>query len=458
MTDLASTFRNFMDSQFYRDDKINSYHREALSNQNYIPKLPRRITPSSNHDNIAIAVSGGADSLALLILANKWAQDNDIKIIALTVNHNLRSEAAAEALYVSKLCAQINVKHHILEWRREKNTSSMHKSARDARYKLITNYCSLNNISTLLTAHHADDRIETFFIRLSKASGLIGLTSDEAHYYNNIRILRPLSNVYKKQLQKYLSDFKITPCEDPSNYDPKYQRSNIRKWIDLIPKELNPDLFKARILESCDHLKISADVVKQKLIQELAERSVIYPDGSASFYRHDMRNDDAQIELLLLSHLLTTVSGFDYQPRAESIELLLQKLSKESCKATLHGCCIEKQNNKIYIYRSFGKSLPSKIPLSKQIKWDGRWRANLDNDELIVSFLSMDNYIELKKDKKFVDLVKKVNKNILFSLPALFRLEKVVALPHMNYYNDSAAEKVTFTFEPSYTSRLIHFC
>ena len=227
-----------------------------------------------------------------------------------------------------------------------------------------------------------------------------------------------------------------------------------------MPQELDPDLFKARILQSYDHLKDSSNAVKQQLIEELAKRSTIYPYGSASYSFSSSRfGQESEIELLILSHLLTTVSGFDHTPRAESVALLLQKLlSTESSKTTLHGCLIEKKHNKIYIYRSFGKTLPTPQLLSSKIKWDNRWRANLDNDNIIVSFLSMENYIELKKDKKFVDLAKNMDKNILFTIPTLFIIEKVIALPHMNYYNDSAAEKVTFTFEPSYTSRLIHFC
>ncbi len=409
-------------------------------------------------NKLAIAVSGGTDSLALLLVAQKWAQENNLILVALTVDHNLRPESSDEAEYVSALCRKMNIEHHILPWHKAEKTSPMHASSREARYQLLTDYCNQNNIATLLTAHHADDRIENFFIRLSKASGLIGLTNNNINFYNNIMVLRPLFNIYKKQLQEYLSALKITPCEDPSNYDSKYQRSNIRKWLDLMPKELDPDLFKARILQSCDHLKHSADETKQRLIKELAERSVIYPYGSATLRGNDIESSENGIELLILSHILTTISGFDNNPRAESVELLLQQLSSESCKATLHGCIIEKQNGETHIYRSFGKTPPPPSPLSSRIKWDGRWRANLDDDDLTVSFLSMENYIELKKEQKFATLVKKVNKNILFTIPALFRLEKVVALPHMNYYNDSAAEKVTFTFEPSYTSRLIHFC
>jgi tRNA(Ile)-lysidine synthase len=470
-------------------------------------------------NQIAVAVSGGADSLALLLLCHEWSQGgllrtyrhgeevikptwpssnfypsiarvdtdvvkmttsvdchgakaprndektypqtsstakNNITLIALTVDHQLRKESLAEARYVAKICNERNITHHILAWHKEDSTSSMHDSARKARYDLLTKYCLENDIDCLLTAHHADDEIENFFIRLSKASGLVGLTSSEVNYYNNIRILRPLSNVYKRQLESFVLQHQLTPCEDPSNQDPKYQRSNIRKWIASMPIELDPDLFKARILQSLSHLKKSADDLKKLFVKELGERVIISRDGTATY---DFNPHLNEIEALILSHLLTMVSGADNMPRAESIERILNKFSSnESCKVTLHGCMLQKQGSNITIYRCFGKAPPTPIALSTEIKWDNRWRCNLSDKDLTVSYLSMSDYIELKKDTNFIKQSNKLNKNILFTIPVVFDLEKVVAIPHIDYYNSGTFKDVFFVFEPNYTSRLIHFC
>lgn len=303
---------------------------------------------------IAIAVSGGPDSFALLLLAHHWAKEKAINIVALTIDHQLRKESLAEAQYVAKICDEHNIDHHILPWHREKDTSSMHDSARKARYYLLTQYCLANNIDSILTAHHADDEIENFFIRLSKASGLIGLSSSNINYYNNIKILRPIFNAYKKELKHYISLHNLTPCEDPSNQDPKYQRSNIRKWIGDMPVELEPDLFKSRILQSLGHLKNSAEELKRIFIKALAERVIILPNGSAVYNFKPYSNE---IETLILAHLVTTISGAYDTPRAESIERLLNKfLTNESCKATLHGCALEKTTLKSLFTAVLGKS------------------------------------------------------------------------------------------------------
>lgn len=404
---------------------------------------------------IAIAVSGGSDSLGLLMLADNWAKARQIKIIALTVDHQLRKESLEEAGYVAKICNERNIEHHILPWLREVDISPMHDSARKARYQLLTQYCLNNNIDNILTAHHIDDEIENFFIRLSKASGLLGLTSNNINYYNNVRILRPLFNVYKKQLTEYLTTNKIDFINDPSNQDPKYQRSNIRTWINSMPTELGPNLFKSRITQSLDHLKKSADEIKKLFIKELAERVIISANGSAIYEFKPHLNE---IEILILSHLLTIIRGSEALPRAESVERLLQKLlSNKSCIATLHGCKVQKKEYKITIHRCFGKSPPFPIPLSRSIKWDDRWRCNIDNENVMISHLTTRDYIALKKDPNFVNLTKKVSQNILFTLPALFSLEKVVAIPHIAYYNDANFNDVFFVFEPEFTSRLIHF-
>ncbi len=430
---------------------INSTFRSSISNS--LDILPQKI---------AVAVSGGPDSLALLMLSNSFAIEQKIDLTAITVNHNIREEAKKEAEYVSVICSNLGIKHVILSWKREGDLSTMHAHSREARYNLMTDYCNKNEIPVLLTGHHADDKIESFFIRLSRASGLLGLSPAEENIYRNITVLRPLSNIYKKELIDYISSFNINYIDDTSNYDPKYQRSNIRKWIEMIPEELEPNLFKNRILKSLDHIKEISSYISEIIDQNLNDRAIIHEAGYATYKFSNCYN---YIEFMILSHLLTMISGYNFTPRSSSIKKLYEKLVKEeSSKSTLHGCIIVKKANHVFIYRSFGKQKPEEVPLSKDTKWDNRWESSINEDNLFIGHLSMEDWITLKNDKNFTQKDIKIDHNILFTIPVIFeknilevKTKKILAIPHIGYYNNPRYNKDSLVFKPNYKSRLIHF-
>lgn len=412
---------------------------------------------------IVLAVSGGSDSLALLFLASNFRALHNIDLTVITVDHDLRGDSAKEAQYVEEISKNLGIKHVTLKWHRIQGASTMHANSREARYNLMTDYCLKHGIDVILTAHHADDKIENFFIRLSKSSGLFGLSPSESNIYNNVKIFRPLSNIYKKDLTEYINSLEVNYFDDPSNYDSKYQRSNIRKWIDLMPEELEPELFKSRIIQSLEYIKESAYYMRDVFKSELSKRAVIHESGYANYIFEEKYS---YIEFMILSHLLTMISGYDFTPRAHSVKTLYEKLtSKEDVKSTLHGCLVVKKNKEVTIYRSFGKVFPIEVSLDKNVKWDNRWRSKIDDVNFMVGNLSMDDYVNLKKDKNFTSLVKKINHNILFSIPVIFeknileiKMKKIIAIPHIGYYNDFRYEKDMMVFEPNYTSRLIHFC
>ena len=140
---------------------------------------------------IALAISGGPDSMAMLYMMH----EKGIEFVALTVNHNLRSEAIDEANYVASICADLDVEHVILEWQHMGVTSNIHDQARDARYSLMTDWCVAHNIQILCTAHHMDDCVEHFFIRVFRGAGLLGLIDHEEMLYNSITIALSLIHI-----------------------------------------------------------------------------------------------------------------------------------------------------------------------------------------------------------------------------------------------------------------------
>ena len=154
----------------------------------------------SNIDEIALAVSGGADSIAMLYMMHEWAKAKSKTLIILTVNHNLRSEALEECEYVKKCANDLGLNHVLLDWNHNGVSSNVHDKARKARYGLMTKWCKANGVGVLCTAHHKDDRIENFFIRVFRGSGILGLIDNQEIIYEGIRVIRPVFDLSKAEL------------------------------------------------------------------------------------------------------------------------------------------------------------------------------------------------------------------------------------------------------------------
>lgn len=301
--------------------------------------------------------------MALLMIASKWAEAEGAKLSVLTVDHHLRDVSREEADYVGEVCAQLGLRHQILNWDIRATSLGLTKTsigniqalARAARYDLMTGWCHENGIKNLLTAHHLDDQVENFLIRLSRASGLFGLLDHSLGLYNKINILRPLFNIPKLELLSYLEEKGVRWYEDASNADPKYQRSNIRKWLAAMPQELKPELFKSRVLQSQRHLRSAANYIQRALDKEL-EENVVFHEDSAEY----LMSQDKFIAHMTLSHLLTLIGRQDEPPRSESVMRLRERMLLSGKKATLSGCLVEmRSNGAVVINRELGRNTQS---------------------------------------------------------------------------------------------------
>lgn len=421
------------------------------------------------HKIIALAISGGSDSVFMLHKIHEFSKQNGKKIIVLTVNHNLREEAKSECEFVEKQCKKLGIDCKILEWIHDGISTNIHDKARKARYDLMTDYCHKNKIGLLCTAHHMDDRIENFFIRIYRGSGILGLVDKEQITYNKTMIFRPIFDISKNEILKYLGENNIDYVNDSSNEDSKYLRANIRNWISKLPSELDPNLFKKRVISVKSNLERAAEIIQKIYGREMQNNVKIFDEGYAQI---DKISDDKEVSYMVFAEVLKTISGSDNQVRLESLKELHQELSNnEYVKKTLSGCIIEKKDGKIIIYREFGKAPPKDIELENGAIWDGRFVALMSypehskdviphsvrdpknndmdpgqlcfrddssptNTPLQISYLKESEYSEIK-DKISLEGVVKINKKIIFTLPVVKYLEKVIAIPHINYYDDA---------------------
>lgn len=176
---------------------------------------------------IALAVSGGADSVAMLLLA---AAAFPGRVIAATVDHGLRPEAAAEAALVAELCERLGVSHTTLAPIAPIAGSSIQKQAREARYTAMTAWAQ--DASALLTAHHADDQAETLLMRLNRASGVAGLSGIRPwRFEGDTLLLRPLLTWRRDDLHQIVHAAGVRWVEDPSNADPRHDRTRFRDFL-----------------------------------------------------------------------------------------------------------------------------------------------------------------------------------------------------------------------------------
>ncbi len=184
---------------------------------------------------IVVAVSGGADSLALTLLAKEYATLKGCELEAVTVDHELRSESKAEAATVFDILSAQGISHHTLVWQHEENLNRRHERARAARYQLLIEFCKKYQQPVLLTAHHLQDQVETILMRFLKGSGLAGFQAIQAvRDEKEIPIVRPLLEISPGILREYLVLQGIEWIEDPSNTDQHYERTRVRQLVQHI--------------------------------------------------------------------------------------------------------------------------------------------------------------------------------------------------------------------------------
>jgi tRNA(Ile)-lysidine synthase len=188
---------------------------------------------------LLIAVSGGPDSTALLLMAAEWANPRGTtRIEAATVDHGLRPESAGEAKAVAALCARLGVGHRVLQWKGVKPTTRLQERAREARYRLLVDHAKAIGADAVMTAHHADDQAETVLFRLLRGSGLAGLRGiDVITARDGMTIARPLMGLRKRDLVAFARARGTPLIDDPSNVDPRFARTRLRALLARLDEE-----------------------------------------------------------------------------------------------------------------------------------------------------------------------------------------------------------------------------
>jgi tRNA(Ile)-lysidine synthase len=260
---------------------------------------------------ILCAVSGGPDSLALLLLLHETMPN---RVVAATVDHALRPESADEAQYVQRFCKDMHVPHVILS-PAEKISGNIQSAARHARYALLAQAAEQHDCQYIATAHHADDQLETVLMRIARGSGVDGLSAIRS---TNGKILRPLLGFTKDELISICATAGLNPVVDPSNENTDFERVAMRNWLANTPHPFRADRT-GRTASALADASEALNWMTETLTQERVQRAT-------SAVRCDARDVPREIQRRLLIHCLKLLEP-ELAPRGDAIDRLLSELS-----------------------------------------------------------------------------------------------------------------------------------
>ena len=324
--------------------------------------------------HLAVALSGGSDSMALVLLINVWARTRGGQITALTIDHKLRPESGFEAERVKGWMQRCGIRHQILSWSGKKPKTAIQSQARNIRYELIDSWCRDNHVLHVLLGHTADDQAETYLMRSfrkSRSAGLAGMSS--IRELEHCRLLRPLLATKRQILRNFLTHRGQNWLDDPSNKDHRYSRTGARRLIESSFFSTNSLCETAR---DYGNLRIDAEEATDQL---LASAGSLDPAGYFIIKRTNLRNLETNAGLLALGRAITSVGGNWYSPNFSSLKNILDICIGSTLKSrTLGRCLVIPKSAKIMICRE-ARNLPDaqRLVSGTSFSWDGRVRVTV---------------------------------------------------------------------------------
>lgn len=298
-------------------------------------------------EKIAVAVSGGADSMALALLASDWASTAGIQLHALTVDHGIRPESARESRQVAGWMAQRGIAHTILTHTGGMN-GNLQAAARDARYRLMAEWCAEQRFSHLMLAHHQEDQAETYLIRLGRGSGVDGLSAmHPVRTQNGLTLLRPLLGIPKAELLATLQARGQFWLEDPSNRNPDFTRTHMRN---LLPQLADAGITPAKLAAAARHMARAQDFLHQTADAACTELLTPADDGLL-LDRTRFAALHPEIALRVLALVIQRMTGDQYRPRFDDLQRLYGALCNlpENVARTLAGCQFRSHMNGVLL-------------------------------------------------------------------------------------------------------------
>nr|WP_298687969.1 tRNA lysidine(34) synthetase TilS [uncultured Dongia sp.] len=410
--------------------------------------------PFETKPHLAIGVSGGSDSLALMFLLNHWLISQGGKLTALTVDHGLRAESAKEAKTVANWASAAGIEHHVLAWSGVKPSAGIQAAARHARYDLMTEWCRAAGVLHLATAHQLDDQRETVAMRRARNPadnfGLAGMSLISAR--GEVRLLRPLLTVPGAVLKAYLSARNMRWLEDPSNQMERFERIRWRRGLEGPLPTLGE-------IQAWGEARVATEAA----IADLLARSVSVHE--AGFVRIDLapwraaqadRLPRAHLAPRALGQLIAMVGGGDYLPARPALLRALDTLLSGGAGLTLGGTLIG-------VWRGQGLICREPFAVTEEVQadslidclWDRRFRVTTAGNWKggRIGVLGERGLAEIGQIPDFRLKDRDIPLPARAALPAVRDATgRLIAVAHLGFDPYEQGSNVQFSFRPHYSA------
>ena len=395
--------------------------------------LAKQDLPSGGTDGgIGIAVSGGGDSMALLVALAAHCRQTNTPLHAATVHHHLRPEADDDIVLVQSVCADLSIPHAVLSWQDWDGQGNLQAQARMARRHLIAEWARRLGLSAVLIAHTADDVIETFVIRLARGSGVDGLAMMRDRFLaQGVLWLRPFLSVSRAALRDYLREKNVSWAEDSTNEDEIFERVRVRK---ALPGLAKLGIDPARIYTTAQDLAGARQALDYRVRQLMTQYISVAKTGSLRVDWQGLSAEPFDFQRRVLMQCFGAIAGAGYPPRATAMTALFQHLT-EGKRSTLAGCIVGFVGADLEISRE-PKAMPvcDVLPevlgeiLGGAFVYDNNWQIEITGEVMGMQLRPLaETGILLCKNWRDAGL----SRQALAATPALWQGDSLIAAPFL---------------------------
>lgn len=388
------------------------------------------LAPVGRAPGIALAVSGGGDSLALLDVVDRWRRaPGRPRVIVLTVDHALSPGSADVAHAVIDVAAARGLPARLLRWEGAKPDRDIEASARRARYDLMIAAAHEVGATHILTAHHLEDQAETFLMRLSRGSGAFGLAAMRPMVERDgCALFRPFLAVPRARLAATTTMAGLSPHHDPMNDDPRFLRVRMRA---LMPRLASIGVTSAVLAAAAAARAVEADAIEAIVDRVITEAVLVDRHAVASLPVEALHAAEPSVRFRLLVRLLLAVGGGEHPPRAARVEALLDALVAGSGRRTLGGAVVERRGETMRVLREAGRQGVPELVLTPGLRgvWDHRFTVSVARDAepgLRVAALGRARLTEEARADGVPAAVRA-------TLPGVFRGDALIAIPSLDW-------------------------
>jgi tRNA(Ile)-lysidine synthase len=391
--------------------------------------LDRLFQPLWNLDHVALAVSGGLDSVALLRLAVAW--NGGPKLSVLTVDHGLRPEAARETAQVKEWARAAGLQAHVLALSGVKPAAAIQAVARERRYRRMAEWCAVSGAQAIVTAHTLDDQAETLLMRLARGSGVDGLSAMPVQtVLHGMSVIRPLLDIPRAKLEQYLEAHDQDYLRDPSNDNSVFERVRIRK----ARKSLHALGLTAKAVATSAKRLGRARRALDEAAAALEAYCVSYqPEGHALIDARSWLDAPEEIQLRVLLRVLAIAGGLAHEPQLSAAERAAAWMAGDhGSSRTLGGCRITRREASFIVGRELGRMKTPRVTIhpGETILWDSRFAVhlarNVETEMELLPLWKARPGTGIRRPPRLPDFV-------FQTLPALLSAGEIVLVPQLSY-------------------------